>query len=185
MVCTRRLSRENPKTQQSMKFTLQIISILALILGAAGQSFGQAPAAPAQQPDQISQLAELVGLSEEQQKEIRAIVAEIEPQIEQLQTEAQAVQSELMELSGPDFDEAAIRSKAAELGTLEGKMTANSIILQSKVDAVFTDEQREQLEEMQRQQQQMRQQMQQQQMQRQIQQQMQQQQQQGGAAPAQ
>jgi|GEM_PF-312709 Spy/CpxP family protein refolding chaperone len=172
-----------------MKSTLHILSILALSLGMAAQSFAQAPAAPAapaQQPDQISQLAEMVGLSEAQEKEIRAIIAEIEPEIEGLQTQAQAVQAELVELAGPDFDEAAIRAKAAELGSLEGQMTAASIILQSRIDAVFTDEQREQLEEMQRQQQQMQQQMQQQQMQQQIQQQMQQmqQQQQPEAVPA-
>jgi Spy/CpxP family protein refolding chaperone len=166
-----------------MKFILQILSIAALGLGVSLQTFGQAPAAPGQQPDQISQLAEMVGLTEEQEKEIRGIVAEQEPKIEKLQTEAQAIQGELVEMSGPDYDEAAIRAKAAELGDLEGEMTAESLLLQSKVDAVFTEEQRQQLEEMQRQQQQMRQQMQQQQMQRQIQQQMQQQQQ-SQAAPA-
>jgi len=87
-------------------------------------------------------------------------------------------------LAGPDFDETAIRAKAGELGNLEGQMTAASIILQSKIDAVFTVEQREQLEEMQRQQQQMQQQMQQMQMQQQMQQMQQMQQQQSGAAPA-
>lgn len=164
-----------------MKLILQISSILALVFAATAQSFGQAPAnapAGAQQPDQISQLAEMVGLSDEQEKEIRAIIAEMEPAIEKLQTEARAVQTELVALAGPEFDETAIRAKAAELGALEGEITASSIILQSKIDAVFTEEQREQLEEMQRQQQQMQQQMQQQQMQQQIQQQMQRQQQQ-------
>lgn len=171
-----------------MKFTLQILSIIALGLGFVANAYGQAPAAPAapaEQPDQISQLAELVGLSDEQEKDIRSIVEEMEPKIEELQTKAQGVQAELVEMAGPDFDEGAIRTKAAELGALEGEMTASSIILQSKIDAVFTAEQREQLEEMQRQQQQMQQQMQQQQMQQQLQQQMQQQQQQGGAAPGQ
>lgn len=164
-----------------MKFTKQILSFLALSLGVTAYSFGQAPAAPAQQPDQISQLAEVVGLSEEQEAKMRGIIAEMEPELQSLQTKAQAIQAELVELAGPDFDETAIRAKAAELGALEGEMTGTSIILQSKIDAVFTDEQREQLEAMQRQQQQMQQQMRQQQMQRQIQQQMQQQ---SGAAPA-
>lgn len=177
-----------------MKLTLQILSTTILGLGLAVQAFGQAPgqapvaqAAPAQQqPDQISQLAELVGLSEDQEKKIRGIVGEMEPKIEAYQSEAQSIQAELVEMSGPDYDEDAIRAKAAELGELEGKMTATSIILQSKVDAVFTKEQREELEAMQRQQQQRQQQMRQQQMQRQIQQQMQQQQmqQQSGGAPA-
>jgi hypothetical protein len=171
-----------------MKLITQILSIVALGLGTSVPTFGQAPAAPAQPPDQISQLAEMVGLSEDQENEIRGIVSEIEPKIEELQADARSVQEELMAMAGPEFDETAIRSKAAELGALEGQMTAESILLQSKVDAVFTEEQRQQLEEMQRQQQQMRQQMQQQQMQQQIQQQMQQMQQQqnqsGGDAPA-
>ncbi len=127
----------------------------------------------------------MVGLSEAQEKDIRAIIAELEPLLESLQTKAQAVQTELVELAGPDFDEALIRAKAAELGDLEGEMTAASIILQSKIDAVFTAEQREQLEAMQRQQQEMQRQMQQMQMQQQLQQQMQQmQQQESEAAPA-
>lgn len=171
----------------SMKFTSRLLSFLALSLGLAGQSLAQAPAAaaPAQQPDQISQLAQMVGLSEAQEKDIRAIIAELEPLLESLQTKAQAVQTELVELAGPDFDEALIRAKAAELGDLEGEMTAASIILQSKIDAVFTAEQREQLEAMQRQQQEMQRQMQQMQMQQQLQQQMQQmQQQESEAAPA-
>jgi len=170
-----------------MKFTSRLLSFLALSLGLAGQSLAQAPAAaaPAQQPDQISQLAQMVGLSEAQEKDIRAIIAELEPLLESLQTKAQAVQTELVELAGPDFDEALIRAKAAELGDLEGEMTAASIILQSKIDAVFTAEQREQLEAMQRQQQEMQRQMQQMQMQQQLQQQMQQmQQQESEAAPA-
>lgn len=118
----------------------------------------------------------MVGLSEAQEAQIRSIIDEIEPQIETLQGEAQTVQTELSEMAGPDFDEAAIRVKAAELGKIQGEMTALSIILQSKVDSVFTEEQRQNLEAIQRQQQQ--QMMQQQQMQRQMQQQMQQRQQQ-------
>ncbi|MFU8848951.1 MAG: Spy/CpxP family protein refolding chaperone [Opitutales bacterium] len=168
-----------------MKSITRILSILALGLSMASQSYAQAPAAPAGQPDQISQLAQMVGLSETQEQNIRDIIAAIEPEMEALQTKAQAVQAQLVELAGPDFDEAAIRAKAAELGKLEGEMTAASIILQSKIDAVFTAEQREQLEERQRQQQEMQRQMQQMQMQMQMQQQMQQmQQQQPEAAPA-
>ena len=141
-----------------------LLKTFTLLLGlvAVTPGFSQEPAAPAPQaPDQISQLAQMVGLSEKQEADIRAIIAEIEPKIEELQTKARAVQTELIDLAGPEFDETAIRAKAAELGALEGQMTASSIILQSKVDAVFTKEQREQLEAMQRQQQQMQQQMQQ------------------------
>jgi Spy/CpxP family protein refolding chaperone len=163
-----------------MNHILKQLSILLLSLGAGFHAFGQATPAgsnTAQAPaDQISQLAEMVGLSEAQEAQIRRIVDEITPKLESLQTEAQVVQTDLTELAGPDFDEAAIRAKASELGDLQGEMTGLSIILQSKVDSVFTEEQRKKLEDMQRQQQ-MQQQMQQQQMQMQIQQQMQQMQQ--------
>ena len=176
-----------------MKRIHKQISILLLALGTGFYAFGQeevqAPAAPAeptsaaqQRPDQISQLAQMVGLTEAQVTQIRRIVDEITPQIESLQTQAQVVQGELSELAGPDFEEAAIRSKASELGDLQGEMTALSIILQSKVDSVFTEEQRQKLESIQQQQMQQ-QQMQQMQMQQQIQQQMQQMQQQQQQQP--
>lgn len=173
---------------QSKKFTLKILSITVLGLSLAVQSFGQSlagPGAQVEQPDQIDRLAEMIGLSDEQEKEIRAVIAKNEPEIENLQAEAVGLQEELAELAGPDFDEEAIRSKAAVLGQLQGKMTASSIILQSKIDAIFTQEQREELETMQRQQQEMQQQMQQQQMQRQIQQMQMQQQQEPGTVPEQ
>jgi Spy/CpxP family protein refolding chaperone len=117
----------------------------------------------------------MLDLSEEQVTEIRAVIAELSPKIEELQLEAQQKQEELHELVGPDYDEAVIREKADELGKLTAGITANGIILQSKVDSIFTAEQREKLEELERQQMEMQQQMQQQQMQQMMQQQMQQQ----------
>jgi periplasmic protein CpxP/Spy len=153
-----------------------LTTLLLLSLVAASQSAAQnqgSPAPSGEAPDQISQLAEMVGLSDDQESEIRGVIDEKSPKIEQLQQQARAIQSELDALSGPDYDEAAIRAKASELGGLQGEMTAESVLLQSEIDSIFTAEQREQLEAMQRQQQQMRQ----QQMQRQMQQQMQQQQQ--------
>lgn len=131
-----------------------------------------------EQPDEVDQLAEMVGLTEEQQSEIRAVIDEISPQVERLQAEAQVAQRELYDKAGADFDEKEIREGAAKLGALSGEITALTLILQSRVDGIFTDEQRAQLEQMQQQQQEMQRQMQQQQMQRQFEQQMQQQQQQ-------
>ncbi len=152
-----------------------LFSFLFLSIGFHANAQEQAPPAAPQPPDQISQLAEMVGLDEAQEAEIRGIFEETRPKMEALQAEAQTVQTELGELAGPGFDEAAIREKAAELGDLQGELAALSLIMQSKVDSVFTEEQREQLEAMQRQQQQMRQQQMQRQMQQQIQRQMQQQ----------
>lgn len=132
-----------------------------------------------QQPDQVSQIAELVGLSADQEAEIREIMQETQGELRELQAEATEVQQQLQDQIGPDYDEGAIREDAARLGELNGEMTALSTLMQARIDSVFTEEQRNTLEqrmrEMQRQQQQMRQQMQQRQMQQQQQQQQQQQ----------
>ncbi len=106
------------------------------------------PAAAQQSPagDQVDQLAEALGLSEQQQTEIRAVIDDLGPQIEALQERAQRVQMELADKVGHDYDEAAIRSGASQLGEVTGEMTALSLLLQSKVQAVFTAEQRTELE---------------------------------------
>ena len=110
----------------------------------------------AQQPDQVDQLAQMVGLSDDQQTEIRGILEEMQAEIQALNTEAQQLQQEIQGQIKPDFDEAAIREKAAELGEITGEIAALSTIMQAKVDSVFTEEQREQLNQrMQQMQQQM------------------------------
>lgn len=144
------------------------MSLLLLAL----TSHAQMPGAGAP-PDEISQLAAMVGLSEEQEQEIRSVVGEITPKLEQLQQQAQALQIQLEEQIVPDFDESEIRNIASKLGELSGELTALSVILQAKVQSIFTAEQREQLEEQQRRQQEMYQQQMQQHIQQQMQQQMQ------------
>ncbi len=132
----------------------------------------------AQQPqggDQVDQLAAALGLSEEQQAEIRAVIEDLGPQIEALQQRSDQVQADLRGEVGHDYDEAAIRSRAAQLGELTGEMTSLSLLLQSKVQAVFSPEQREELERQAEQQRQMQEEM--------MRQQFQQQQQQGGMPP--
>jgi hypothetical protein len=130
-----------------------------------------------QQPDQVSQIAELVGLSADQEAEIREIMQETQGELRELQAEATEVQQQLQDQIGPDYDEGQIRDDAARLGELNGEMTALSTLMQARIDSVFTEEQRNTLEErmrqMQQQQRQMQQQMQQRQMQQQQQQQMQ------------
>lgn len=130
-------------------------------------TFAGAAMAQQQQPDQVSQIAELVGLSEDQEAEIREIMQETRAELQELQAEASEVQQQLQEQIGPDYDEGQIRDDAARLGELNGEMTALSTLMQARIDSVFTEEQRNTLEErmrqMQQQQQQMQQQMQQQQ----------------------
>lgn len=120
--------------------TLILIAGLSIAL----PTMAQQPQSPA--GDQVAQLAEALGLSEQQQSEIRAVIEEYGPEIESLQERAQRVQMDLADQVGHDYDEAAIRAGAMRLGELTGEMTALSLLLQSKVQAVFTAEQREQLE---------------------------------------
>ena len=142
---------------------------LALI----AMTFAGAAMAQQQQPDQVSQIAELVGLSEDQEAEIREIMQETRAELQELQAEASEVQQQLQEQIGPDYDEGQIRDDAARLGELNGEMTALSTLMQARIDSVFTEEQRNTLEERMRQMQQQQQQMQQQMQQRQMQQQQQ------------
>lgn len=123
------------------------------------------------QPDQVDQLAQMVGLSDDQQTEIRGILEEMQGKIGELRQEAQQIQQQMQAEIKADYDESAIRDNAEELGDLTGEIAALSTLMQAKVDSVFTQEQRDELDKRMRQ---MQQQMQQQ---RQMQQQMQQQQQ--------
>ncbi len=132
-----------------------------------------AGAAAAQQQDEVSQISELVGLSADQEAEIRDIMSSTRAELQELQAEASEVQQQLQDQVGPGYDEKSIREDAARLGELNGQMTALSVLMQARIDSVFTDEQRDTLEqkmqEMQRQQQQMQQQMRQQMQQQQMQ----------------
>lgn len=118
--------------------------------------------APGGQPDQVAQLAKMVGLSEDQQTEIRGIIDEMQGEIGELQAEARGLQQKVQAEIKPDYDEDAIRDNAEELGKVTGEMTALSAIMQAKVDEVFTEEQRDTLEQRMKQMQQQRQMMQQQ-----------------------
>ena len=56
------------------------------------------------------------------------------------------MQEDLQEQIKPDYDESAIRDNAAELGDVTGEIAALSALMQAKVDAVFTQEQRDELD---------------------------------------
>ena len=115
--------------------------------------------AGAAQPDQVAQLAQMVGLSEDQQKDIRGILDEMQGEIETLREEARALQQQMQSEIKADYDEDAIREHGEDLGDVTGEIAALSTLMQAKVDNVFTQEQRDELD---RKMQQMRQQMQQQ-----------------------
>ncbi|MDO6441185.1 MULTISPECIES: Spy/CpxP family protein refolding chaperone [unclassified Marinobacter] len=98
------------------------------------------------QPDQVAQLAQMVGLSEDQQKEIRGILDEMQGEIGTLREEARALQEQMQSEIKADYDEDAIREHGEDLGDVTGEIAALSTLMQAKVDSVFTQEQRDELE---------------------------------------
>jgi periplasmic protein CpxP/Spy len=123
----------------------RLLTGLALAICMAAPTLAQEEPFPAPQ-DEVDQLAALIGLTDEQQAEIRELMAEIGPEIQALQAEAEVQQHELQQHVGPDFDEGEIREAAGRLGELTGEMTALSVLLQAKVQAVFTEDQRRHLQ---------------------------------------
>lgn len=132
-------------------------ALVALSLSAP--ALAQQAGAP-QQRDQVTQLAEMVGLSDDQQNEIRGILNEMQAEIAPLREEARSLQEQMQNEIKADYDEDAIRDQAEDLGDVTGEIAALSTLMQAKVDSVFTQAQRDELE---KKMQQMRQQMQQQQ----------------------
>ncbi len=137
--------------------SIKLTKILAVIVLLAGYT----TAAMAQQAPAGQRWC----LSDQQQEDIRDIFGEFRPRIQSLQTELQQAQQELQSVSGANADEGGIREKAAEIGELSGEMTALSVIMNSRIQDVFTEDQRQTLEQLQAQQQQQMQKQQQQQMQ--------------------
>ncbi|SFN35248.1 hypothetical protein SAMN04487961_2875 [Marinobacter pelagius] len=156
----------HPKTEMFMKL-VKFLGTALVALSFSAPSFAQQAAGG--QPDQVDQLAQMVGLSDDQQTEIRGILDEMQGKIGQLRQEAQQIQQQMQAEIKADYDEAAIRENAEELGDLTGEIAALSTLMQAKVDSVFTQEQRDELDkrmqQMQQQMQQQRQMMQQQQQQ--------------------
>jgi Spy/CpxP family protein refolding chaperone len=139
---------------------------LAKLFGTALVALSLSAPALAQQaaagkPDQVAQLAQMVGLSEDQQKEIRGILGEMRGEIGTLREEARALQEQMQSEIKADYDEDTIREHGEDLGDVTGEIAALSTLMQARVDSVFTPEQRDELD---KKMQQMRQQMQQRQM---------------------
>lgn len=134
----------------------KIIGSALVALSLSMPAFAQ-QAAPGQ-PDQVDQLAEMVGLSDAQQTEIRGIIDGMQGEIGELRQNAQSLQQALQAEIKADYSEAAIRDNAEKLGGVTGEIAALSALMQAKVDAVFTQDQRDeldrQMQEMQRQMQQ-------------------------------
>jgi hypothetical protein len=129
------------QTESSMK----LVKALGTALIAVSLS---APALAQQvnsQPDRIDQLAQMVGLNDEQQEQIRSVFDELQGQIVNLREQAQTLQQQLQAEVKADFSEDAIRGRAEELGDVTGEMAALSTLMQAKVESIFTNEQRNEL----------------------------------------
>ncbi|MCA8865467.1 MULTISPECIES: Spy/CpxP family protein refolding chaperone [unclassified Halomonas] len=97
--------------------------------------------------DQVNQLDEMVDLNDGQKEELSNLLTQMQDDVGANEQEAQQLQQQLSEHVQPDYDEAAIRADAERLGDLTAEMTADSILIQSQIEGVFTQEQRDQLDE--------------------------------------
>jgi periplasmic protein CpxP/Spy len=140
------------------KLFLPAVAALAFSFPAMAQQMGGGTPSV---DDQVNQLDEMVDLEDGQKEELSNLLTQMQDDVGANEQEAQQLQQQLSEHVQPDYDEAAIRADAERLGDLTAEMTADSIIIQSQIEGVFTQEQRDQLDEaVAQQQQQMQQQMQ-------------------------
>ena len=124
----------------------KLLATITLTLGIVGTATAQQMSPPSQ-GGQMEQLEQLLDLEESQQQEIRSLMETAERELAPKEQEAQALQANLAEQVGPDVDENAVRQDATRLGELTGEITAESILLQSRIEAVFTDDQRQRLDD--------------------------------------
>tara|TARA_R100000322_G_scaffold26954_2_gene17075 strand:- start:20 stop:493 length:474 start_codon:yes stop_codon:yes gene_type:complete len=127
--------------------TLKQVSLAALLaLGLGATATAQQAAPGQQQGDQVDQLDRMVDLSDDQKQELRELIKDSEGKITEMRTEAQQLQQALSDQIGPDYDEGEIRDNAEELGELTGDVTAESVLLQARIQDTLTEEQRATLE---------------------------------------
>ena len=122
-------------------------SALALTFALAAPAVAQQmPQGAPSAEQQVAQLDELVNLDDSQEQELVALLTDGQERLQSLQAEAQGVQMQIHEQIGPEFDEAAIRRDAERLGQLTGDMTAESALMQARIQSTLTAEQRDELE---------------------------------------
>ena len=129
-------------------------SALALTFALAAPAVAQQmPQGAPSAEQQVAQLDEMVNLQGGQEQELVSLLTQGQERLQSLQAEAQGVQMQIHEQIGPDFDEASIRRNAERLGQLTGDMTAESALMQARIQSTLTAEQRDELERLARQQQ--------------------------------
>ena len=132
------------------RFAAPMLAALVAVPAIAQQMPQQAAPSPEQQ---VAQLDEMVGLDQAQQDQIVGYLTELQQGVGERQSEVQALEQQLLEHSGPNYDENAIRQTATQLGDVTAEIAAESVILQSRIEAAMTQEQRDALDEAARQQQ--------------------------------
>lgn len=123
------------------------LSIAVLALGMNATALAQQPPAGQEQGDQVDQLDQLVHLSDSQKKDIRGMMQDSEAKVVKMRMEAQDAQQQLASQIKPGFDEDAIRDSAKRLGDATGDVTAESALLQARIQDNLTEEQRATLQQ--------------------------------------
>jgi periplasmic protein CpxP/Spy len=127
--------------------SLKQMSLMVLLaLGLSATATAQQAAPGQQQGDQVDQLDRMVDLNDDQKQELREMIKDSEGKITEMRKEAQQLQQALSDQIGPDYDEGEIRDNAEELGELTGDVTAESVLLQARIQDTLTEEQRATLE---------------------------------------
>lgn len=129
--------------QVAKLFLPAVAALIFSVPAMAQQMGGGAPSVD----DQVNQLDEMVDLNDGQKEELSNLLTQMQDEVGANEQEAQQLQQQLSEHVQPDYDEAAIRADAERLGDLTAEMTADSILIQSQIEGVFTQEQRDQLDE--------------------------------------
>lgn len=124
---------------------MKYASIIALVVGLSSTAFAQQPMAGGQ-GDQVDRLDQMVNLTDTQKKDLRSMMKDSQSKIVKLKTQAQDVQKKLVASIKPDFDEDDIRDNSSKLGGLTGDITAETALLQARIQKELTAEQRDTLE---------------------------------------
>lgn len=120
---------------------------LALAMTLSSAAFAQPPAAGPGGGDQIDQLDQLVHLTDSQKQDMREMMHKTQATLADLGQQARESQMKLVASIKPDFDEDDIRENASELGELTGKISAETALLQARIQKALTAEQRAALEQ--------------------------------------
>ena len=115
-------------------------TLAALMLVSLPLAAGAVPGA--QLDEQVNQLDQIVNLDKAQKQEIQKILEEASVKTEELQTEMQQLKQALGAEIVPNYNERAIRKNAKQLGEVSGEMTAESALLQARIQDALTEKQR-------------------------------------------